>query len=204
MVIGDLHINQKVNLSIYITSEITTSVVVSISVINGALNLFYFFYTHIMAEKLTKIVVRIAGWHPTWSRNRAGYKFGNKPSEVEVTNKELEMIKSDKYLLIVTAWNWLNQAKWVKAEKLKTAWKKTESKKDEGWDDKKEDIFKKDIIVELEKFEVEFKKNSNRDVLHELLVETVVEKLIEKEMKEGEDFTRESDVRDLIVLLETE
>lgn len=161
-----------------------------------------------MAEKMTKIVVRVQRGHPTGLRNRAGYKFTEAATEVNVNKDELEMIQNDPYLLIVTAGNALKQAKWVKPEKLKTQ-ENIENKTDpidpvDPIDPPVDPIFKKDIEVELKGFEIEYNWKDKRDVLHAQLLAYVVEKLTEKGMTEGEDFTPESDIRDLIALLKAE
>jgi hypothetical protein len=61
-------------------------------------------------EKLHKIVVRLLANHPTGSRKRAGFVFGQNPSSVEVTDEQLAQIKEDQYLTIVTKGEALKQA----------------------------------------------------------------------------------------------
>ena len=51
--------------------------------------------------ELEQVVVRVIGSHPTGKRRRAGFLFGFKPTLIQVTKQELDIINDDKWLAIV-------------------------------------------------------------------------------------------------------
>lgn len=63
-----------------------------------------------MADKLKTIVVRLKPNHPGGKRNRAGFSFSSKPTAVQVTPEQEEMIVADKHLLLITKGEAVKQA----------------------------------------------------------------------------------------------
>lgn len=114
---------------------------------------------------MEKIVVRLVANHPTGTRNRAGFRFTEDPSQVEVDEVQLEAIKSDPYLKVIT-----KGTAYLQGVENPQSPKGSSEEKDEG---KEDDMTKAQIIEKLlEKGLVEgtdFNKSAKKDILLQLL-----------------------------------
>lgn len=203
---------------------------VSISVVKW--NTCNFIFLLYIMSKTTKIVVRVTQNHPTGARSRAGFKFWNNPQQIEVTSEQRKMIEEDKYLLIVTKWNALKQAKESakkKEEQIKdktdnnpevdnwdsgsedtewTEWNDNDSKDEWQADDLKEDSDEEETQKPITKnelkaqLEIMWVEFWNKDNLAELEDKTRKALIIELE-KAWEEFSSEAEIKDLIALVVT-
>lgn len=165
-----------------------------------------------MSEKKTTIVVRLHANHPSGQRYRAWFKFGMIPTEVEVTDAELKMIQEDNFLIIVTAWTALQQAK--------KSWKYVakEPKSSEVIAEVKtiDDFTKKELLAKLEEMWIATTGRETKEVLRSMInwksedktedftlltVEEIVAKLEEMWLKEWIDFNASAEKESLIELL---
>ena len=146
-------------------------------------------------EKKEWIVCKLPPNHPGGQRKVAGIMFGISPQAVPVTSEEKEIIEKDGYLIIITKEEQYEEAKRNIKKKIKAI--KAQEKNIPVEEIKDEDIQIEDMT------DIPEPKQDETKPIKAMSKKELVAKLVERGLKEGEDFIADSKKSDLIKLLET-
>lgn len=148
---------------------------------------------HMTQEKKEWIVCKLPPNHPGGQRKVTGIMFGISPQAVCVTAEEKEIIMNDGYLVIITKGEQYEEAKKNIKKKIKAI-----NSQDKNLQSDQSDIDDVEIENLPETPPVEPTKP-----IKDMTKKEIVAKLVERGLKEGEDFIADSKKSDLIKLLET-